>query len=51
MTDAAAAPEPASALSQDELNRLTDQLIEGLSSVNEERQSVAARLVGPEVLE
>jgi FeS assembly SUF system protein len=38
MTDAAAAPEPASAeapsaLSQDELNRLTDQLIEKLKTV------------------
>jgi len=33
MTDAAAVPEPASALSQDELNRLTDQLIEKLKTV------------------
>lgn len=33
MTDAAAAPEPASALSQEELNRLTDQLIEKLKTV------------------
>ncbi|PHY21482.1 SUF system Fe-S cluster assembly protein [Caulobacter sp. BP25] len=38
MTDAAAAPEPVSAeapsaLSQDELNRLTDQLIEKLKTV------------------
>lgn len=32
MTDAAV-PEPASALSQDELNRLTDQLIEKLKTV------------------
>ena len=33
MTDAAAVPEPVSALSQDELNRLTDQLIEKLKTV------------------
>ncbi|NQE64075.1 SUF system Fe-S cluster assembly protein [Caulobacter sp. RHG1] len=33
MTDAAASPEPVSALSKDELNRLTDLLIEKLKSV------------------
>ncbi|KQV57199.1 MULTISPECIES: SUF system Fe-S cluster assembly protein [unclassified Caulobacter] len=33
MTDAAASPEPVTALSKDELNRLTDQLIEKLKTV------------------
>jgi FeS assembly SUF system protein len=33
MTDAAASPEPVAALSKDELNRLTDQLIEKLKTV------------------
>ena len=33
MTDAAATPEPVTALSQDELNRITDQLIEKLKTV------------------
>ena len=33
MTDAAAASEPVSALSQDELNKITDQLIEKLKTV------------------
>ena len=33
MTDAAATPEPVTALSKDELNRLTDQLIDKLKTV------------------
>ena len=33
MTDAAASSEPVTALSKDELNRLTDQLIEKLKTV------------------
>jgi FeS assembly SUF system protein len=33
MTDAAATPEPVTTLSKDELNRITDQLIEKLKSV------------------